>query len=181
MSIDLSSGLDSPKKQTARVKRTYQPGGLLPKEASLLLSAEADRLVPTLVIAPAFNPPKEASMPVAIIVNPGTEPLGTSSLKAAKQSMETFVADLPESASFVRAPKLDYNKEYKDDRYAFILTYKGIEREIQMPGWPPERVRFRGEDGQNIWDYPRLYVDGSSWVWKYALNMVEPEDEDEGE
>ena len=51
--------------------------------------------------------------------------------------------------------------------------------EIQMPGLPVDRVRFLDEDGQNIWDFPRLYVDDSSWVWKYALSVCEPDGDDE--
>lgn len=27
--------------------------------------------------------------------------------------------------------------------------------------------------GDNAWDFQRLYVDGSSWLWPFALNMVE--------
>jgi hypothetical protein len=50
--------------------------------------------------------------------------------------------------------------------------------EIQMPGLPVERVRYMGETGQNIWDFPRLYVDDSSWIWQFALSVCKPDDED---
>jgi hypothetical protein len=33
-------------------------------------------------------------------------------------------------------------------------------------------LRFTGAADQNIWDFPRLYVNGSSWVWIYAVGSV---------
>jgi hypothetical protein len=33
-------------------------------------------------------------------------------------------------------------------------------------------VRYLGIPGQNIWDFPRLFVDGSSWVWKFAIAVT---------
>jgi len=114
-----------------------------------------------------------------IIINPGTEPLATSSEDAATRSMEALLKDLADgaSASFVRDADCDYDATYEDGRYAFALTYRDQDFEIQMPGWEPEKVRFTGEGDQNIWDYPRLYVNGNSWVWKYALGIIEDGDE----
>ena len=48
-----------------------------------------------------------------------------------------------------------------------------------MPGIPTERVRYLGDPGQNIWDYPRLYVNGESGVWSIALGISGPEDDDD--
>lgn len=39
---------------------------------------------------------------------------------------------------------------------------------VDMPSLSLEKIRYMGEKTQNIWDFPRLYVNGSSWVWKYA-------------
>jgi hypothetical protein len=47
-----------------------------------------------------------------------------------------------------------------------------------MPGLPVEQVRYMGESGQNIWDFPRLYVDDSSWIWEFALSSCEPDDDE---
>jgi len=41
-----------------------------------------------------------------------------------------------------------------------------------MPGLPLDLVRYTGENGQNIWNFPRLYLDDSSWVWKFAANIL---------
>lgn len=57
-------------------------------------------------------------------------------------------------------------------RFTFTLAFgEGLQFEIEMPGLPIEKVRWTGAADQDIWDYPRLYVDGSSWVWKYAVNV----------
>lgn len=52
-----------------------------------------------------------------------------------------------------------------------------------MPGIALENVRYVGADDQNIWDFPRLYVEGSSWVWEFgvrvATRMLDGRDEDD--
>ena len=51
---------------------------------------------------------------------------------------------------------------------------------VEMPGLPLEQVRYMGHEGQNARDYPRLYVDGASWLWEFAVNIVSdfPEEEE---
>ena len=46
---------------------------------------------------------------------------------------------------------------------------------VDMPGLPLAKVRFTGAKSQDIWTFPRLYVDDSSWVWLYSF----PHDLDE--
>lgn len=57
-------------------------------------------------------------------------------------------------------------------RFRFVLVRGERRCEIDMPGLPIDRVRYVGGEGQDIWDFPRLYVDGSSWVWKFAVNRA---------
>ncbi len=40
-----------------------------------------------------------------------------------------------------------------------------------MQGFPIEQVRFTDAEDQNIWDSSRLYIDGASWVWRYAVGV----------
>jgi hypothetical protein len=60
-------------------------------------------------------------------------------------------------------------------RYKFNVVHEKtgkIVTDVDMPGIPIEKVRYTGTEDQNIWHYPRLYVDGSSWVWLYALHSL---------
>jgi hypothetical protein len=41
-----------------------------------------------------------------------------------------------------------------------------------------EKVRYLDSENQDIFNFPRLYVDGSSWVWKYALNVCFNQDDE---
>lgn len=111
------------------------------------------------------------------VVNPGTEPVNQATVENALANMVVFGKDLKplgvEVLRIERAKDLDYG----EGRFAFklFLSKDGKEwnLEIQMPGLPIERVRYLGPP-QDIWQFPRLYVDGSSWVWKFAINVSVP-------
>lgn len=113
-----------------------------------------------------------------IIINPGTGPVHEATEQHAATNITVFADDLRRAGLGVdgctRLPDADYG----DGRFAFALAMAdGRAVEIQMPGLPLDQVRYMKEDGQNIWDFPRLYVDDSSWVWKWALTVCEPDEE----
>lgn len=93
-----------------------------------------------------------------IIINPGTGPVANSNEANAEANILHFITDCScGSINFTRIPEHDYG----EGRYAFLLWHEERCHEVQMPGLPLEQVRFMDNDGQNIWDFPRLYVDGS--------------------
>jgi hypothetical protein len=105
-----------------------------------------------------------------VFINPGTGEVEGATEENARANMEQFVKDCDSSLTwhFRRNKKADYG----DGRYAFVVhcdEFPAKKVEIQMPGWKLERVRFLGTDGQNPFAFPRLYVDGSSWLWKFAI------------
>lgn len=103
-----------------------------------------------------------------IFINPGTGPVENANADEARRNVAQFVAELGLTGVRIRrARKIDYG----DGRYAFWLSLDGRRCEIQMPGLPLERVRYLDRP-QNPWHYPRLYVDGSSWLWCFALNCA---------
>lgn len=104
-----------------------------------------------------------------IFINPGTGPVNDATAADARLNIRQFVKELALSGVRIRRHARD---DYGDGRYAFRLYYAGQRCEIQMPGLPTDQVRFLGTEGQNAWDYPRLYVDGSSWLWKFALSCA---------
>lgn len=100
-----------------------------------------------------------------VVINPGTGPCIDTEEKNAIKNIKKFINDCEvKGLRWKRKKKLDYG----EGRYAFIIKAKKAKWEIQMPGLKLERVRYMNEPGQNIWHYPRLYVNGNSYVWYYA-------------
>ncbi|MGW0578330.1 hypothetical protein ACWD25_20695 [Streptomyces sp. NPDC002920] len=116
---------------------------------------------------------------MTVFINPGSGPVAEATEAHAAINITVFADDLRAAGRGVDSCNRIPNADYGDGRYAFELAMAdGRTMEIQMPGLPVERVRYLDEDSQNIWDFPRLYVDGSSWVWKYALGVCEPDVEE---
>lgn len=105
-----------------------------------------------------------------VIINSGTGPCVGATEEHAIENMRHFLADCKaKNLSFVRIPEQDYEKEYGDGRFAFLVWKNEHCHEIQMPGLLLERVRYMGSQTQNLHNFSRLYVDGSSWFWCYTL------------
>lgn len=115
---------------------------------------------------------------MSVFINPGSGPVAQATEEHAAINITVFADDLRAGGHNVRGCTRTPDNDYGEGRYAFELAMAdGRTIEIQMPGLPIDRVRYMDEDEQNIWDFPRLYVDGSSWVWKFALGVSEPDDE----
>jgi len=110
-----------------------------------------------------------------VIINPGSGPVNEATESNATSNIIHFIVDHKESKlNFIRVP----SKDYGDGRYCFLLWKDEHCHEIQMPGIPLDQVRFMGDEGQNVFNFPKLYVDDSSWLWEFALkcdfNYEEP-------
>jgi hypothetical protein len=121
-----------------------------------------------------------------IAINTGSGPVNGATVENADRNIAVFVRDLADDASGsgCRVVIKHTARQSEDDdgsgRWPYKL-YVDDERvlEVDMPGLPLERVRYLKEPGQNIWDFPRLYVDGSSWIWLFALGVCRPDEDDE--
>ena len=103
-----------------------------------------------------------------VISNPGTGPVDGSSAHNARRNIGAFCRELRLGAPHIRVERRESGDH--GGRYDFVL-HRGIRStEVSMPGLPLDRVALR--PGDNAWHFPRLYVDGSSWLWPYALNMA---------
>lgn len=103
---------------------------------------------------------------VQVAINPGSGPVDGGKVRASARAIAKFVADLKlDGVCVERDATLD-----EGGRFGWCLTLDGRAVVVEMPGLPLRRVRWMRRKDQNIWDFPRLYVDGSSWVWFYALN-----------
>ncbi|MFB7378582.1 hypothetical protein ACFC6U_27900 [Kitasatospora purpeofusca] len=110
-----------------------------------------------------------------VIINPGSGPVPGADRRAADENMTRFVEDLADQGIIATGFLATPNDDYGDGRYAFRLNLPdGRTAEVQMPGLPLDQVRWMNEPDQNFGNYPRLFVDGSSWVWWYALDRCGP-------
>lgn len=101
-----------------------------------------------------------------ILMNPGAEKCKLGTWDQAYENIKRFIEECEIPMHIVRS---DFTPN--DGRYSFVLdadefSYNTI---IEMPGLPLEQVRYMDEEGQNPFEFPRLYVDGGSWLWKFAL------------
>lgn len=110
-------------------------------------------------------------------INPGSGPVHNSNEEHAEANIRAFVDDLGiQGAGIQRTCESDSR-----GRFGFVLELKDKRVEIEMPGIPLENVRYLGLPEQDIWNFPRLYVDGSSWVWMFALRCTVSQLTGEGE
>ena len=115
----------------------------------------------------------------SIIVNPGSGSVGGADEENARANMRALAEEVAQRYGAdveVGAPKGE-----RKGRWVFPLTVSrgGASRthEVEMPGLPLERVRWRSPEDGSIWDFPRLYVDGSSWIWKFAVAVLDPDEQ----
>lgn len=81
-------------------------------------------------------------------------------------ALESIVALFQEAG--VRIVRIAYRGIESDGRHAFAITTpanRGIV--ISMPGLDPATLR-----SDDILRTPRIYVDGNSWLWRYAVSQV---------
>jgi|SRR5690606_24333210 len=107
-----------------------------------------------------------------VFINPGSGPCANGSKEQSEINIKQFIEDAKVECEY------RFVEEQEDGRHLYILDNGKMEHEIEMPAIPLENVRYLDLEGQNIWDFPRLYVDGSSWVWMYAIEgLFEKEEE----
>jgi hypothetical protein len=118
------------------------------------------------------------------VINPGSGPVAESSLEYAAENIKVYAEDI---AKYHGLKVLEiYRLEEDDDRgryaYALDLEKEGMARRIRvdMPGLPLDKVRYLDLPKQEISSFPRLYIDDSSWLWKFAIHVARVErDEDQ--
>lgn len=112
-------------------------------------------------------------------INPGTGALAQATEENAISNIRKFIKDCDkkEPIHFVRIPEND-----DAGRFAFLLwkTDCCYCHHVDMPGLELSRVRVTDPAKQNVWDFPRLYIDGSSWLWYIATGCITFGEEDEG-
>lgn len=126
----------------------------------------------------AFNDPQHIGN---IYINPGSGPVDGGTLGQAVENAEFLLDDI---GLLPTNPEPDWRPWHieasSDDpvggRWRVYLRGGRMDWRIPvcMPGLPLEQVRYMKEEGQNVWDFPRLFVgkEEDSWVWKYAIGVI---------
>jgi hypothetical protein len=117
---------------------------------------------------------------MTISINPGSGPVHGATEENATANIEAFAADLRAAELNVTSCTRNPSDDDGEGRFGYLLTIGQRPVEVQMPGLPLDQVRYVDSEGQDIWDFPRMYVDGSSWVWMFAVRACAPDPDDEG-
>lgn len=116
-------------------------------------------------------------MSVAFI-NPGAGTVrGRTTFSHARQNLEALVKE----AGLPGLTRRVVDRAADEGCYHFELGYPlpghvNIPRSrwcpVGMPGLPLRQVRFVDDVKQDCLEFPRLYINGNSWLWKYAVSIV---------
>lgn len=106
-----------------------------------------------------------------VLINPGTGPVSGATEQQARDNMQEFLAELglgEDVSAECNGPALD-TRHRPDGRWAFTVQMPGgvSAAEVDMPGIPG-----LSESAKAAKIHPRLYVDGNSWYWDFALRQV---------
>lgn len=101
-----------------------------------------------------------------IIISPGTEPRPDATEDNAAQIIRRFIDDLGlPGIACTRTP--DDDPAYPAGYYAFRLSAGEYACTVDVPGVDPDTVQLG-----KPWRSSRLYVNGSSWLWGFALGFA---------
>lgn len=107
---------------------------------------------------------------MGVVINPGSGP--TQGATTRENAQDNALALMIDAQVFDGAALEVGEQVGMSGRYAFVVHRTGRSVRVEVPGLPLDRVRWTGAPGENIFDYPRLYVDDSSWAWRFAGEML---------
>lgn len=101
---------------------------------------------------------------MTIFINPGSGQISGLCTKAnAVSNIRALIADID-----MPSPAVTRSTSPKPDgsgRWSFVLCRGKAKCRIDMPGLPLDAIRYRT-------DCPRLYIEGSSFWWKYVVELA---------
>ncbi|MGV8910155.1 MAG: hypothetical protein ACOH1Y_14335 [Propionicimonas sp.] len=114
---------------------------------------------------------------MTITINPGAGPVTSATIGNARANMEQFLADIVAQggAAQVASYMLHDDGDTAGGGFTYLVIADGIEYEVEMPGLPLALVKYGAGPGQRQFNFPRLHVDGNSWLWPSAVNACGPD------
>lgn len=86
----------------------------------------------------------------------------------AYENVQKFMKDCEIELHIAKAEFIPDEKK----RYTFILESNEVDNytlKITMPSLSLDKVRYTEEKNQDVYNYHRILINDSSWLWKYAL------------
>ena len=103
------------------------------------------------------------------LINMGTGQVDDASAEQASRNIMCFIDEV--GIAGLQAYRRDGLDSEGRFGYELRIGYKGEHRvSVLMPGCPLDQVRI--DHGDSVRGVPRLYVDGSSWLWCYATGIA---------
>lgn len=105
-----------------------------------------------------------------VFINPGSGPVSGTTRRNADANMRALLRD----AGLTGRVTWGRRGPIEGGRYDYRVALRGSKKStiVSMPGLPLDRVRYMNAPDQNAWNFPRLYVDGSSWLWEFAITNL---------
>ena len=104
-----------------------------------------------------------------VSINVGIGPIDNASVGYSRQNISQLILDAGFELDQIGVEKLGDDDK---GRFYYKLTHGEKICYIDMPGIDIALVRYLGDKDQDIRDFPRLYVNGSSWLWLFAVKIV---------
>ncbi len=110
------------------------------------------------------------------VVNHGSEPISEASLCLAEVAVDRFAQQAAQVHGMRLRGRRRLSEADRHGRFGFVLVFacaggQEIEHEIAMPGVRLDLVEYRAQDRTSAWDIHRLYLNGASWLWEFAINL----------
>lgn len=105
---------------------------------------------------------------IGVLINPGSGPLSGVTLKHARRNMGQLLRDIRPRVPRVKVKRVPVRDG--EGRYCFELRVGQRRCIVDMPGRPLEEVRDLDAPLPSI--PPRLYIDGDSWYWYFAVGWI---------
>ena len=101
-----------------------------------------------------------------VLINPGTGPVPRAQSRWARFNIAAFAREVGRDVDVDHVPRAD-----GDGRWTFKLTYGKRRVEVSMPGCP--RACLTNPDAVGLIFPYRIYVDGNSWMWRFAVEIAQ--------
>jgi len=103
-------------------------------------------------------------------INPGSGDRDGATYENALEILRRFMDDLSKLYGYKDIRATTQSNRNSEGRFSWDVTYDGKTIELDIPGDDPAEVVAAGLGAR------RLYVDGSSWFYPFALNICSPDE-----